>query len=346
MPNKENRLPKIHAIDLFCGIGGLTHGLKLAGIKVKAGFDIDPSCRYAYETNNYGAKFYAADVRRLHFRDLVKHYRGADVTVLAGCAPCQPFSAHNRKTCNPKADDCSLLEEFSRLIHQGNPDFVSMENVSDLIRHEAFKKFLGVLSELKYQCDHAILSCAEYGIPQNRKRLVLLASKLGEIRLPSPTHETTTVREHILKLPAIEAGHTSPDDPAHTTLKLSRVNYDRIRQSKPGGSWRDWEQNIVNECHKKAHYPASYGRMRWDAPAPTITTQFCYYSTGRFGHPEQHRTISVREAAMLQTFPLKYRLAKGKTRLQVRGMARHIGNAVPVKLAQAIGQSIVEASNG
>ena len=340
------QLPKIHAVDLFCGIGGLTYGLKLAGIEVKAGFDIDSSCRYAYETNNRGTRFYDDDVRKLHFRDLAKHYRGADVTVLAGCAPCQPFSAHNRKNYDPTANDCSLLEEFARLIQQGVPDLVSMENVSGLIRHETFEKFLEILNELGYQYAHDVLSCADYGVPQNRKRLVLLASKLGEIHLPSPTHETTTVKDHILKLPAIKAGHTAPDDPAHTTLELSRVNRKRIQQSKPGGSWRDWRKDIVNECHKKAHYPASYGRMRWDAPAPTITTQFCYYSTGRFGHPEQHRTISVREAAMLQTFPPKYRLAKDKSHLQVREMARHIGNAIPVKLAQAIGQSIVEASNG
>ena len=335
----------IHAVDLFCGIGGLTHGLARSGITVKAGIDIDPSCRYPYEANNPDAQFTAADVRDVSFGDIAKHYEGADVSLLAGCAPCQPFSAHTRKTANSKADDCSLLEEFSRLIREGQPDIVSMENVPGLRRHDAFQSFLLTLAKLGYDTKHGMLSCVDYGVPQSRKRLVLLASRLGRISLPPAGHRTANVADYIVGLPEILDGEADPDDPLHVTLPLSDLNKERIRQSAPGGSWKDWDTEIVSDCHKTAHYPASYGRMRWDAPAPTITTQFCYYSTGRFGHPEEDRAISLREGALLQTFPRDYEFLDRNDTLIIRQMARHIGNAVPVKLGEAIGNSILEAEN-
>ena len=345
MRKKNNGLWRVHAVDLFCGIGGLTHGLGMSGIDVKAGFDIDLSCRYAYETNNHGSEFIATDVRSIHFRDIAPYYKDADFTVMVGCAPCQPFSAHTRRTQNSQVDNYSLVRKFTSLVKEGTPDLVSMENVPGLVKQKAFDELLATLNLLGYQYDYDILPCANYGVPQNRKRLVLLASGLGEISLPCPRGEKTTVADFIQSLPTLEDGQTSPDDPAHATLPLSPKNRQRILQSKPGGSWKDWEKDIINKCHRKAYYPASYGRMRWNALAPTITTQFCYYSTGRFGHPRQHRTISVREAALLQTFPGKYKLIEKGKPLVIRQMARHIGNAVPVKLAEAIGKSIMEGAN-
>ena len=349
MPRKQiagrKRRVKIHAVDIFCGIGGLTHGIAKEGVVVKAGFDIDPSCKYAYEENNPGAKFVPADVRKLRFCDIAPYYKGADVKVLVGCAPCQPFSAHTRKIGTAsRSDDCSLLGEFGRLVKEGEPDIVSMENVPGLVRHQAFGDFVAMLEKLGYKCDSDVVSCLDYGIPQTRTRLVLLASRLGEISLlRRPRWKAEVVADRIKGMPEIGGGHRR--DKAHIALELSEVNKRRIRQSKPGGSWKDWDSSIVNKCHREAYYPAPYGRMRWDAPAPTITTQFCYYSTGRFGHPTQHRTISVREAAMLQTFPRWYKLAERGEPIVVRDMARHIGNAVPVKLAKAIGKSIKEGAN-
>ena len=345
MLNENNDVRRVHAVDLFCGIGGLTHGLSLSGIDVKAGFDSDTSCQYAYEANNGESKFVAADVRSIHFRDIAPYYKDADVTVMVGCAPCQPFSAHTRRTKKSQEDNYSLVGEFARLIKEGTPDLVSMENVPDLAKHKAFVEMIATLNALDYEYDYDILSCANYGVPQNRKRLVLLASRLGKISLPCPIGEKTTVADFIQNLPALEDGQISPDDSAHATLPLSKKNRQRILQSKPGGSWKDWDKDIINKCHQKAYYPASYGRMRWDALAPTITTQFCYYSTGRFGHPKQNRTISVREAALLQTFPSKYKLTEDGKPFVIREMARHIGNAVPVKLAEAIGKSIMERAN-
>lgn len=342
------RSPKIYAVDVFCGIGGLTRGLSESGIEVKAGLDLDSACQYPYEANNGGSVFIAEDIRNVHFDDLVGYCKGADVTALVGCAPCQPFSAHNvnRKTQTPRMDDCSLLGEFARLVREGVPDLVTMENVPGLIKHEAFRAFVSELKDLKYTPRYAVMRCADYGVPQNRRRLVLLASRIGEISLPSPLGKEKTVADFIRGLPEIKAGQAPSDDPAHVSMALSEKNRRRIRQSKQGGTWRDWDDELVSDCHRIANFSSSYGRMRWDAPAPTITTQFCYYSAGRFGHPEQDRAISVREAALLQTFPPAYEFAQVGEPIAITKTARHIGNAVPVKLAEAIGNSLREAANG
>jgi len=336
---------RIHAVDVFCGIGGLTHGLGLGGVEVKAGVDNDPTCRYAFEKNNSGAEFICKDVRMLRFADLTRYYATAEVTALVGCAPCQPFSGHNR----PKAQsdiDCSLVMEFGRLVREGTPDLVSMENVPGLARHPAFKALINTLTSLGYQVNPSPrVRCERYGVPQIRRRLVLLASRLGPISLAEGDEAAPTVEDFIRDLPQIRDGGLCPDDLAHKAMALSPINRKRITQSKPGGSWKDWDEDLVNECHRSAHYPAPYGRMRWDGLAPTITTQFCYYSTGRFGHPEQNRALSAREGALLQTFPRSYDLVDPMKPLSVRDLARQIGNAVPVRLGTAIATSFSEAAN-
>ena len=329
--------PRIHAVDLFCGIGGLTHGLLLAGVAVQAGVDNDPSCRHAFETNNDGAEFVCKDVREVKFADLEPYYATAGVTALVGCAPCQPFSAHNRRKKRSDAD-CSLVTEFARLVREGTPDLVSMENVPGLAKHPAFDDLIETLTALGYEVSPTrIVSCERYGVPQRRRRLVLLASRRGPISLPYWGAAPPTVGDCIRALPPIEAGAACPDDPVHAAMPLSPTNHRRMTQSRPGGSWADWDDDLVNECHKNAHYPAPYGRMTWDDLAPTITTQFCYYSTGRFGHPEQNRAISVREGALLQTFPRDYVLFDAKKPLTIRELSRHVGNAVPVRVGSAIG---------
>ena len=337
----------VSAVDLFCGIGGLTYGLSKSGVAVRAGFDNDISCRFAYETNNLQSEFYNADVRDVCSADIAPHYEGADVTVMVGCAPCQPFSSHTRKTRIPDDEDCSLVDDFARLVKECEPDIVSMENVPGLAKHQAFYRLLRTLRHLEYEYQCEVISCIKYGVPQTRRRLVLLASRLGTISLPRPMENRPIVADFISALPVIEDGKPFPSDPIHTTLRLSSQNRDRIRQSVPGGTWKDWDDAYINRCHRRAYYPASYGRMKWDSPAPTITTQFCYYSTGRFGHPEQDRTISVREGALLQTFPPGYQLVDSDDEIVIHRLARHVGNAVPVKLAEAIGKCVMEvAANG
>lgn len=191
----------------------------------------------------------------------------------------------------------------------------------------------------------------DFGLPQTRLRLVLLASRLGPISLPEPTHskkEYKTVSDAIKLLPPLEAGGIDPIDPMHTCSRLSHVNLLRIKASKPGGSWRDWPRNLVTECHKVETgkgYGAVYGRMNWDEPAPTITTQFYGFGNGRFGHPDQDRAISLREGAILQSFPPDYAFVRPGRRVEFKKLGRLIGNAVPVALASAIASSIKKHLN-
>ena len=345
-PSQENppvqKCPSIRAVDVFCGIGGLSYGLRSAGVQVVLGIDIDASCRYAYETNNAGAAFLETDIREVAFKDLEEHYDESEFIALVGCAPCQPFSSHTRR--NAPNEDCELVNEFARLVREGTPDLISMENVPGLAKHESFRKLLDLLHDLDYQVDHSVINFYDYGVPQHRRRLVMVASRRGPATLPETTDVGGNVADYIRDLDPIAAGRTCAEDLAHTTLSLTPTNLERIRQSKPGGTWKDWDESLVNPCHKRAHYPAPYGRMKWDEPAPTITTQFCYYSTGRFGHPEQDRAVSVREAALLQTFPADYDLVDPEDDLPICKLARHVGNAVPVKIGERIGSSLVRAS--
>lgn len=337
------KVPSIRAVDVFCGIGGLTYGLRSAGLDVVLGLDSDKSCQYAYETNNDGAVFLEADVRDVQFTDLESHYGESEITALVGCAPCQPFSSHTRRNTASR-DDCELVDEFARLVREGMPDLVSMENVPGLAKHPTFGKLVELLRDLNYDVAHDVIDFHKFGVPQHRRRLVMVASRLGSVALPEPTNSIGKVSDFIADLQPIEAGQTWKGDPAHTSLPLSPTNLERIKQSKPGGTWRDWAETLVNPCQRRAHYPAPYGRMRWDEPAPTITTQFCYYSTGRFGHPNQDRAVSVREAALLQTFPCDYKLVDPDSPSTIRKLARHVGNAVPVKIAELIGSSLMGAT--
>ena len=336
---------KVRAVDLFCGIGGLTHGLRLAGVDVRAGFDNDPTCRYAYEANNEGAVFVEKDIHDVAFDDLAPHYGNSDVRALVGCAPCQPFSAYGRRRATADTD-CPLVRHFGRIVQEGLPELLLMENVPGLAAHPAFGELVDLLEELGYAtCVDPRLPCKQFGVPQNRRRLVLLASLIGPVSRPDGDVTPPTVADCIQGLPSIQAGEAADDDPAHVTLPLSPLNQERIRHSRQGGSWEDWPAHLRSPCHNDAYYPAPYGRMRWSGIAPTITTQFCYYSTGRFGHPEQDRTISIREGAILQTFPADYSLVDEKNPRTVRELARQVGNAVPVELGRAIGTVFQGAVN-
>lgn len=337
----------IVAVDLFCGIGGLTHGLTLAGIPVVAGFDIDESCRFSYEENN-NAEFICKDIAQVNRFDLESYYHENAVRILVGCAPCQPFSRYSgRYRKNGNTDEkWALLYSFESLIKDCKPEIVSMENVPGLMQERVFNDFRNSLLSLGYSIDVNVIDCASYGVPQSRKRLVLLASRLGNISLIPPTYDKKsylTVRDSIGNLPPIQDGETYVTDPLHSASKLSTINKKRIKQSKQGGTWRDWDENLKLICHKKESglsYASVYGRMEWDKPSPTITTQFFGYGNGRFGHPEQDRAISLREGAILQSFPPDYIFYDPCNTTSRREIAAHIGNAVPVMLGQAIGISI------
>lgn len=338
----------VSAIDLFCGVGGLTRGLINAGIPVNAGFDLDASCEYPFEINN-NTKFFTADISKIKASEITRFFPEHHIKVLAGCAPCQPFSSYSFRYEKKDGDHrWDLLYSFSKMIHNIKPDIVSMENVPLLKKHKPFSDLIRDLERWKYKCSIYEVHCESYGVAQTRTRLVLLASKLGKIELIPPTHEPdnyTTVREKIGHLEKIEAGECSTSDPIHRTQKLSPLNKKRIQKSKPGGTWRDWSDNLRCDCHKietGSSYPSVYGRMSWDQPSPTITTQFFNYGSGRFGHPEQDRALSLREGANLQSFPQDYIFSNPAKPATLKEIATHIGNAVPVKLGEAIGISIKE----
>ena len=344
----------ITCVDLFCGLGGLTYGLSRGGVRVVAGIDIDRQCRYAYERNN-AARFIEANVRELSGDDLRglmegdAHGQGA--TLLAGCAPCQPFSTYSRKSRPLHSDNkWDLIVDFGRLVQESAPDFVTVENVPQLADHPVFQRFLSSLKGYHVWWD--IVHCADYGVPQTRKRLVLLASRLDEIMLLPPRlndgRGAPTVRRTIAHLPPLQAGGSDADDPLHSAPSLSGMNLRRIRASRPGGTWREWGPELMAECHRRstgATYPSVYGRMEWDALAPTITTQSFGYGNGRFGHPEQDRAISLREAAMLQTFPQSYQVLEAGQRVIFSVLGRLIGNAVPVRIGEVVAESLLHHLN-
>lgn len=342
--SKKKSTPRISAVDLFCGIGGLTHGLVRGGVHVGAGVDLDPTCRFPFEANN-PAVFIEHDVETLNAKDISKHFKKNSITLLAGCAPCQPFSTYSRSGRNSNYDaQWPLVRAFGRLIQEVKPDLITMENVPQLADHEVFERFLDDLQG--YKKWWSVVDCSEFGIPQTRKRLVLLASRLdgGELKLNAQEISTATVRSAIGMLPILSAGQSNNNDPMHVAPKLSEINMRRIQASMPGGTWRDWPPELQAACHQKesgSTYPSVYGRMEWDRPGPTMTTQCFGYGNGRFGHPVQDRAISLREAAILQTFPAGYRFVPDGERIKFSKIGRLIGNAVPVRLGEVIAQALI-----
>lgn len=330
------------AVDLFCGAGGLSCGLQQAGIRICAGIDADPSCRYPFEAN-IGAPFHGMDARDISAKFLRSCYPPGSVRILAGCAPCQPFSCYSR---TGNGDRWTLLTRFAELVKSVKPGIVTMENVPGLERHPVFGRFTGALDGAGYRRWHGIVDCSRYGVPQTRRRLVLLASRLGDIGPMAPERAgrgRATVSDAISHMVPIAAGSASRRDRLHRSSSMSGLNLERIKRSKPGGTWEDWDPRLRAGCHRRdagATYSAVYGRMSWNRPGPTITTQFNGFGSGRFGHPEQDRALSLREGALLQTFPAKYKFVPRGEEVKIRNVARMIGNAVPVKLGRAIGACI------
>jgi DNA (cytosine-5)-methyltransferase 1 len=350
MKVRNRKIRSIEAVDLFCGAGGLSSGLIEAGVRVVAGVDIDPACAYPFETNHPGAEFHSCDVAKLDGDTLKKFWSPDAVRLLAGCAPCQPFSSYARG----KAADhqkWGMLFEFARLVRETSPELVTMENVPGLANEEPFEEFLSALDECGYQTVYGVLNAADFGVPQHRKRLVLVASRIGPVTMPRPTHagpdKWVSVRQAVGNLRPLIDGQCDSVDSLHLAAKLSPLNQKRVRASLPGGTWRDWPVGLIAECHRKEsgrHSAGVYGRMEWDRPAPTMTTLCNGYGNGRFGHPEQHRAISLREAAIFQSFPPDYQFVPSGSVVRAKTVARLIGNAVPPKLGAAVGRALRQAA--
>ena len=336
-------------VDLFCGAGGLSHGFQREGFSIAAGIDLDDHCRYAFETNNH-APFTCRDVTDLDAEELASHFQSRARKVLIGCAPCQPYSPYSQKYRRDGDDPkWHLLTNFAQLAADLQPEIVSMENVPHLLafrQGRPFRNFVTCLEKVGYWVAFDKLYGPAYGLPQQRTRLVLVASRLGPVALPAPTHAPDaypTVDEAIGNLAPIPAGGTASGDPLHRARSLSPLNLERIRASRPGGTWEDWPERLVAPCHRRRTgrtFRAVYGRMEGNRPAPTLTTQFYSYGSGRFGHPSQDRALSLREGAVLQGFAPDYAFVPPDVAVGFARLGRMIGNAVPVAMARAIARSI------
>jgi DNA (cytosine-5)-methyltransferase 1 len=348
----DRRKGDLLAVDFFCGAGGLTRGLLDAGINVILGLDNAESCRKTYEANNPEARFLVRDIRHCSVADLATELGDvpSDSLLFAACAPCQPFS--KQRTNSRSQHQRTLLLEFVRFVATFEPEFVLVENVPGIARAKGsstYRRFVSKLNQMRYKIDAKDIDAKDYGVPQTRRRHVLLASKSNSIRIPEPVHGPgllpyRTVRDTIVHYPAIGAGKVHAAVPNHRASQLSETNL--LRMSKTphnGGNRRDWPAELVLECHKGDYegHTDVYGRMWWDRPAPALTCKCHSLSNGRYGHPEQDRAISLREAAALQSFPDDY-VFYGTSKASI---GNQIGNAVPVKLAEALGKAILACAS-
>ena len=336
--------------DFFCGCGGASAGLQAAGMEIALGLDNDPDARRTFEENFPGAEFVADDIRVVPASALdgVVGAQADHPLLFNACAPCQPFSRQHRGPAPARDDRVALLDHFLRFVRRHSPELILAENVPGLrdgdIGGEVFERLVWSLRELGYSTRHRVVRSQDYGVPQRRSRLLLLASVFGPIPFPEPTHgvgtpsaEFATVGDWIGTLPPISAGETHQDDPNHRAARLSPLNLQRIRATPPGGGWPDLPPELMPESRRSGFsgFTDVYGRLKWDAPAPALTTRCISYSNGRFGHPYQDRAISVREAACLQTFSRDFVFTGN-----LNSQARQVGNAVPALLAQRFGECI------
>ena len=345
---KEDR-SNVKVFDFFSGCGGASCGFRAAGMDVVFALDRDADAQRTFELNFRTTDYECADIREIplhRIRELSEAQKPAPI-LFCGCAPCQPFTKQNTTHPASDADDrVTLLESFALIVEHCKPDVVFVENVPGLQRlsrrSQPFGGFLERLEAAGYQRPVAYRPVAlmRYGVPQTRRRLVLLASRHGPIDLPPETHgpstpnrQYATVRDWIKDLPEISAGEAHPEVPNHRAARLSERNLERIIATPEGGGHRNWPKPLKLPCHVKTNgYSDVYGRLSWDRPASALTTRCISYSNGRFGHPQQNRAISVREAACLQTFPRDFVFTGS-----LGSMARQIGNAVPVRMAKVVG---------
>ena len=338
----------IKVVDFFSGCGGTSKGFKNAGLAPILAIDNDEDSKKTFENNFPNVEFLLRDIYKLTPEDLAKYWEnGGEYPILfSGCAPCQPFTKQNtiHKEHDPKK---GLLLEFLRFIKYFLPEYIFIENVPGIQKVNGedgpFTKFVEEISNLGYFFKYQVIQSQDFGVPQMRRRLILIGSLLGPIDFPNKSHgpgtknpNYATVRQFISKYPRIQAGETCPDIPNHRAAALSDTNLKRIKYLEEGQDRRCWPEELALECHKNDYsgHTDVYGRMWWDKPASGLTTRCISLSNGRFGHPDQNRAISVREAAALQTFPDDFVFAGN-----LNSMARQIGNAVPVLLAEKFGEN-------
>ena len=354
---------KFKAIDLFCGAGGLSTGLKKSGFRLCLGVDIDEKALKTYKCNLKRTKVLKEDIKKVTGEKITEltGINRRDNFLLAGCPPCQGFSSLGKRDANDEKNE--LVYEYIRIINELEPSFILMENVPGMSTGVGKEIFKNVVKELEenYHVDYATLNAADFGVPQIRKRLVLhgirndVYDNLGLDKekqkiLPKSTHSKekkkgyrkwVTVRKAIFDLPILGAGESYDDGiiKNHKARSLSETNIERLQEIRLHGGNREMiSEELQLECHKKENvsYTDTYGIIDPDKPAPTITSGCTIISKGRYCHPTQNRGLSIREAARLQSFDDKFEFQGN-----MGEMSLQIGNAVPPKLAQASGKVII-----
>lgn len=343
----------LKAVDFFCSGGGMSYGMQQAGIKILAGIDFDNSCEETYKSNIIEAKFIHADIFDLEEKKLEKELslkKNDKNLVLIGCSPCQFWSIINTDR-NKSEKSKDLLKEFRRFVEYFKPGYVVVENVPGVLRRKAesgLEDFIEWLKENKYKVHFGVHQVGDYGVPQHRRRFTLIANGVNNVELepvrsnskPQTVRDVLGVKNGFAK---VKAGHQDNSPFMHTVAGLKEINIKRLSLTqKNGGTRLAYADNpeLAPNCHKndKENFKDTYGRMWWDRPSPTITTKFFSISNGRFAHPEENRAISLREGAVLQSFPKNFIFKTAS----IANTARMIGNAVPPKYASAIGKAIIQ----
>lgn len=328
----------------------MSYGLMRGGIHVLGGIDCNPKCEDTYTANIPDATFVCRDIFEFPAEDLGTYFpvqKDDDNLIFVGCSPCQYWSIIQTNK-NKSAQSKGLLKEFERFVTFYKPGYVLVENVPGILRkseESGFDSFVALLETMGYFVHYEIVNMNEYGVPQARKRLSLVANRvLGKAIFPKKVESSLTVRDAIGDMPVIRAGHKDDTPFFNACASLSENNKKRLQRTrKNGGSWNDWakEEDLRREAYDGPGFPDNYGRMCWDRPSPTITTRFYSISNGRFGHPTQTRAISIREGARLQSFPDSFIFMV----TSMAQAAQIIGNAVPPKYAECLARTIMEANN-
>ena len=333
-------MKKYTSIDLFSGAGGMSEGLRQARFNTKLAFEIDPTASATYKLNHPRTYVYTQDIRTIDLADVRRKLHGRTLHLLAGCPPCQGFSSIRRLNRNKPVEDerNSLINEYVRFVDELQPYTIMLENVPGLALSPEFQKAIEHLRE-RYNIDYDIINVRDYGVPQSRKRLVMVGSRLAPIRIASPTKIKRTVRDIIGNLPI-------PEDSNDAVHKIFPHHIARIQQlishvPHNGGSLRDLGEEWQLACHRASNvgFNDVYGRLRWDDYSTTITGGCLNPSKGRFLHPEQNRCISAREASMLQTFPEDYIFPADVAKTRIALM---IGNALPPLFCRIQAENIRE----
>lgn len=341
---EQPRNSKPTAIDLFCGSGGVSLGLRRAGFNVVGAVDFDQSACETYRTNHPDVLLLEEDIKKASPKQFAKLIE-KQLDLLAICAPCQPFSSQNKTRSSNDARKELILAAIP-FVKRLNPKAIFVENVPGLKKNSVFDQFIASLEKLGYSISDPLkLNASQLGVPQRRTRMVMIATKGISLEVAStlPKRKLKTVRSVIGQLPPPPIGMTSDaTDSLHFSRRHSPLNIERLRHiPKDGGGREALPLHLQLQCHKNkkaSSFSDTYGRMRWDDVAPTLTTGCTDITRGRFAHPEQNRAITLREAARLQSFPDHYKFVGG-----ISAISAQIGNAVPPEMMRTIGRALRKA---